>query len=79
MHLNDEHSESRYRKLRGRIVEVYGSQAAFARQLGVAYNTMSAKMTGKTGISSEDIVLWCEMLDIRRGEIGTYFFQEVEE
>ena len=43
-----------YKKLRGRIVEKYGSQKNFADILGVSENSVSKKMQGKTGFSQED-------------------------
>lgn len=66
-----------YNKLRGRIVEKYESQAAFARTLGLSYNAVSNKMTGKASFSRQDIVTWCELLDISRDLIGEYFYPEI--
>lgn len=61
-------------KLRGRIVEKYRSQAAFANEIGVTKYALSRKMTGKTAISQEDMIQWCHLLDIDRKDIGEYFF-----
>lgn len=61
-------------KLRGRIVEKYGSQAAFARAFGVSKNTFSKKMNNKTRFTSGDIVKMAEMLGISDCEVGSYFF-----
>lgn len=61
-------------KLRGRIVEKYGSQAAFARAFGVSKNTFSKKMNNKTRFTSGDIVKMADMLGIPDSEVGTYFF-----
>lgn len=66
--------EFEFNKLRGRIVEKYRTQREFANALGITKNAFSRKMTGKSGMSQKDIVLWCEMLDIDRDEIGEYFF-----
>lgn len=68
------HDTYEYNKLRGRIVEKYRSQAAFARAIGITKYAFSRKMTNKTAISQEDIILWCQLLDIDRKEIGDYFF-----
>ena len=65
-----------YNKLRGRIVEKYGTQSAFARDIGLSKTSLSKKMTGKTGFSQEDVRLWRDKLDITDSEIGTYFFCE---
>lgn len=64
----------KYNKLRGRIVEKYGTQDEFARTIGISRNSLSLKMTGKTGISQTDIIKWCRLLDIKADEIGQYFF-----
>lgn len=63
-----------YNKLRGRIVERYRTQEAFAQEIGITKNALSRKMTGKAGISQEDITKWCELLGIEINEIGEYFF-----
>jgi len=64
----------RYNKLRGRIVEKYGSQANFARELGTTPVTISMKMCGKRSFTKADIDRWTDKLDIETDEIGAYFF-----
>ena len=63
-----------YRKLRGKIVEVYGSQTAFVKAFGVSENTFSMKVNNKVRFSANDIIKICRMLDIPKNEIGEYFF-----
>lgn len=63
-----------YNKLRGRIVEKYGTQAKFAQELGISSTAMSEKMTGKTTFSQRDIEKWRQLLDIDSEDIGKYFF-----
>lgn len=63
-----------YDKLRGRIVEKYGSQNRFAAVLNVNNINVSNRMTGKTGFSQEDIEEWSRLLDIDPADYGTYFF-----
>lgn len=63
-----------YNKLRGRIVEKYGSQEMFAKEIGISQNSLSLKMTGKTGISQKDIALWADLLDIAKEDYVDYFF-----
>ena len=63
-----------YNKLRGRIVEKYGSLEAFAAAVGISNVSMSKKFNNKMGISREEIVKWSEMLDISNDDIGAYFF-----
>ena len=63
-----------YNKLRGRIVERYGTQEKFAEALGMTKQGISLKMTGKTSFSQHDINRWCELLDIKTEQIADYFF-----
>lgn len=63
-----------YSKLRGRIVEKYGSQEKFCEAVGLSPVSVSNKMTGQTGFSQKDIVKWCELLDIDLKEVGLFFY-----
>jgi len=65
-----------FSKLRGRIIEKFGSIRAFAKAYGLSYVTMSNKLNGKVGISSDDIVKMSkpELLDIPPAEYHLYFF-----
>ena len=63
-----------YNKLRGRIIEKYGTQEEFARNLGISKNSLSLKMNGKTSFSQSDVIKWSKLLDINTNEIGQYFF-----
>ena len=62
-----------YDKLRGRIIEKYGSQEKYADVLGISTNSLSKKMTGKTGFSQKDITIWADLLNIDKAEYGEYF------
>lgn len=42
-----------YRKLRGRIIEVYGSQTKFAKAIGFSDRTLSLKLSGKRSWKQE--------------------------
>lgn len=63
-----------YSKLKGRIVEVYGTQNAFAKALGITPQNLSHKLNNGVGFSQLDILKWCELLKIPIGEIEQYFF-----
>ena len=65
-----------YPKLRGKIIEVYGSQNAFAKAIGKSEQTVIAKFKGKSAFSQADIIAWSNALDITKDEVGTYFFSE---
>lgn len=63
-----------YQKLRGRIIEKFGTQDAFADALEKDRVFVSRKMNGNVQFSKADISKWCELLDIELSEIGDYFF-----
>ena len=68
-----------YSKLRGRIVEKYGTQIAFSKAMGVSERTLSLKLNGKIYFSQDEIISISKLLDIPRDEIQLYFFvQEVQ-
>lgn len=63
-----------YSKLKGRIIEKYGKQAAFAKAIGISEHTMSFKLNGKNCFTQNEIKSICEKLTIPILEIGDYFF-----
>lgn len=63
-----------YNKLRGRIIEVYGSQRKFSDEINLSEQSITAKLNGRSDFSQEDILRWCNSLKIERGDIGIYFF-----
>ena len=65
---------TKYAKLRGRIVEKYGTIGRFGDAVGLSGVSMSKKLTGLTGFSQADIIRWCELLEIDLSEVGAYFF-----
>ena len=64
----------KYPKLKGRIIEKYGTQRAFADALGIDKATLSNKMTGKNMFSQEEILLSMELLNIE--DVTPYFFEK---
>lgn len=65
-----------YRKLRGRIKEIYNVQSAFADALGVSYTSLSNKLNGVVDFSQEEIAKSVELLQIEKRDIPLYFFVE---
>lgn len=63
-------------KMRGRIVELFGTQQRFAQHLGQTEQTVSKKLHGKSDFSQEDIVRWCDALKIPTDEVGKLFFAD---
>lgn len=66
-----------YSKLRGRIVEKFGTISAFTEALGSSTVTVSSKLNNKSGFSRSDIEHWSELLEIPFVEIGLYFFTKI--
>ena len=64
------------RKLRGRIKEKAGSEANFAKKIGISSASLSAKFNNRTDFSTGEISRAAEkdVLDIPKDEIGNYFF-----
>ena len=63
-----------YRKLRGKIIEAFGSYGNFAEALNISAVTVSNKLCCKTQFSQDDICDWCKALSIPLEEAGAYFF-----
>ncbi len=65
-----------FKKLRGKMIEKYGTQADFAKAYGVSNTTLSCKMQNKRPFTTRDILKMVKMLDIPKEEVGVYFFTE---
>lgn len=65
-----------FAKLRGRIVEIFGTQRRFAEELGKSEVTVISKLSGKMSFTMNDIKEWSRLLKIPLDEIGIYFFAE---
>lgn len=63
-----------YRKLRGRIVEILGSQSEFARKMNLSETAMSKKMRGLIPWKQSEMLRASEILDFPQADIGLYFF-----
>lgn len=63
-----------YRKLRGRIVEKFGTQEKFAQHIGKSNISISRKLNCNTGFSQKDIEEWSNALEISKDEYSAYFF-----
>lgn len=65
-----------YNKLRGRIIEICGSQAEFSKKIGQSEQSITAKLSGRSSFTQGNIIAWCEILDIDQNDIGNYFFTQ---
>ena len=65
-----------YGKLRGKIVEVFGSQSEFAKAMGFSNRTLSLKMNNKIDWRQEEIYCAMELFGIPDGQVCEYFFTQ---
>ncbi len=63
-----------YSKLRGRIVEKFGTQREFARALGVSARTLSLKMNNRIPFGQDEIDKIITLLGRGPQDIKAYFF-----
>ena len=63
-----------YAKLRGIILEKFGTQSAFAEAMGKDKATINAKLNNKRQWTAEEIAKACELLEIPLSEAHEYFF-----
>ncbi|WP_069286081.1 DUF739 family protein [Aerococcus urinaeequi] len=63
-----------YSKLRGRIVEKFGSVEKFAEAMGLSKASMSMKLNNGVSFTQTQIPQACFLLDIKSEEVGRYFF-----
>ena len=63
-----------YSKLRGRIVEKFGTQQAFAKALGVSARTLSLKMNNRIPFGQDEIDRIITLLQDTPQNIKAYFF-----
>ena len=64
-----------YSKLRGRIVEKFGTLGAFALGMGWSERTNGLKINGSVEWKQGEIVKAGELLDIDPSEYEVYFFK----
>ena len=65
-----------YRKLRGRIREIFGTQEEFAKSMNLSTTSISAKLNNKIEWSQQEINRAAEVLNIPDNKVFTYFFTE---
>lgn len=61
-------------KLRGRIIEKYGSKKAFRETVKRSVSFVSQYLNGKLYLDQRIIDEWSDALDIPGSEIPVYFF-----
>jgi len=63
-----------YRKLRGKIKEVYGTEKAFANAIHMSRSTMTSRLNSKSYWTTPEISKSCDALGIDIQDVGDYFF-----
>jgi DNA-binding XRE family transcriptional regulator len=63
-----------YSKLRGRIIEKFGSQSVFAKKIGLSERSLSKKMNNKVYFNQLEMEHSAKLLGIRIEDIPKYFF-----
>lgn len=63
-----------YRKLRGKIKEVYNTQNNFAEALGIGRVSLCKRLNNDLEFSNLEIFNACQLLKIPQSEIALYFF-----
>ena len=61
-------------KLRGRIIEKYGSQNAFAEAVNRSISFVSQYLNGKVNLDQKTIDEWADALEITVPDIQAYFY-----
>ena len=64
-----------YKKLKGRIVEVFGNRQEFAKAMKWSERTLSLKINGKRSWKQEDMLKAIELLGLEISDVQEYFFK----
>ncbi len=65
-----------YAKLRGRIVEKFGTIVEFSAHTSKKRASITNILNNKQQLSQSDIEEWANLLEINDNEIGLYFFAQ---
>lgn len=63
-----------YSKLKGKIKEVFSTQADFAKSIGLSETSVSNKLNNSIDWKQEEIEKAMDLLGLPKKEIHTYFF-----
>lgn len=66
-----------YSKLRGRIKEIFGTQEAFAKAIGISSVSLSQRLNNVLEFTQEEIFNSCEVLNIPLTDMMSYFFTKI--
>jgi len=63
-----------YRKLKGKIKEIFDTQEAFAKAMGMGKATIAQRLNGSVEWKVSEIAKACDLLHIPLTEAHVYFF-----
>lgn len=63
-----------YSKLRGKIVEKFGTQTEFSKAMNLSERTMSLKLNGERTWKQDEICKAVGLLELSNEDIQDYFF-----
>lgn len=64
-----------YNRLKGKIIEVFGSLGTFAEAMHMSRSTLSIKMNNKSEWTQKEILEACNLLAIPIEDLHLYFFE----
>lgn len=64
-----------YRKLKGKIKEVFDTQEAFAEAMGMSKTALSQRLNGSVEWKASEIAKACDLLHIPLADAYLYFFE----
>lgn len=63
-----------YSRLKGKIVERYGTCKNFAEETNQSISSVTLKLNGKREMKTKEIFAWANYLGIQDAELSDYFF-----
>ena len=63
-----------YSKLRGRIVEKFGTQKQFSKAMNMSESSLTLKLAGASYFTQGEIYRATALLDLEEGSVSPYFF-----
>lgn len=65
-----------YRKLEGKIKEIFGTQKNMAKAMGMGRNSLNLRLNNRAEFKPKDIKVMAMLLGIKESEYYEYFFTE---
>ena len=63
-------------RLKGRIIEKFGTLADFCKRLGINQGTLTSRLHGRSYWRQDEIAHIILLLEIPKDEVSVYFFSE---